>query len=440
MSQSHVPDTDFVETVAGADGVWLQDRETNLMVINAVFTFDRMDIETLRRTFVERLLGEPGNYRYPRFARRVLRRGSGYVWQDDPEFDIARHIILAPVLEDDPQALNSKTKLQDYVGKVAAMPLPNDRPLWQFQFVPDFGDGESAIITRAHHVLGDGIAMVQVIFGLMDDGGEDGMVVPAVVDKGGKPPNKALLAAHASLAGPLILAKKMMWRSDRSSAHGPPLSGEKRVAWTTPIDLDEVKKIKQHYGATVNDVLVACVAGAFRRYAEERGEAATQLQVSMPVNVRSRSDEMVMDNKFAAVLLSLPVDVADSAERIAETKRRMDRLKRSVEPVATFGIVNVMLKTLPFSWSAGLIDFFANKCTCVLSNVPGPQKPLYLAGHRLRGMLFWVPQRATVGVGVSIMSFDGALRMGVLADAALIPEPSALVAAFEHELHTLAAP
>lgn len=429
--------TGSLELVAGADGVWLQDQDTNLMVINTVFTIDRIDVETMRQVFHDRLLGTPGAFRYPRFGRRIVRRGGRYYWQDDPEFDIARHIILAPVLEEDAAALDDKEKLQTYMGGVASTPLPDDRPLWQVQVIPQFGDDGSALIVRTHHVLGDGIAMVQVLFELMDSGPEEGRVVPAVVDRGGKPPNKLLLGAHASLAGPGILARKMLWRPDRSEVHGPSLGGEKRVAWTPPIELEMIKGIKDRFGATVNDVLVACVAGAFRNYGLSRGENLDQLQVSMPVNVRSRADKLTMDNKFAAVLLSLPVGVDDAVRRIAETKARMDRLKRSVEPVATFGIVNVMLKTLPFSWSAGLIDFFANKCTCVLSNVPGPQKPLYMAGRRLRAMLFWVPQRATVGVGVSILSFDGSLRMGVLADTRLIPDPTALVTAFEEEVNGL---
>lgn len=437
MVQTVTQETDGLEAVAGADGVWLQDQATNLMVINTVFTIDRIDVETMRRVFFERLLGDGDAYRYPRFARRVIQRGSRYYWQDDPEFDISRQIILAPGLEEDPRALDDKAKLQDYMGGVASQPLPSDRPLWQLQVIPRFGDDGSALICRSHHVLGDGIAMVQVLFGLMDSIPNEGMVVPAVVDRGGKPPNKLLLAAKASLAGPWILAQKMAWRSDRSSVHGPELTTEKRVAWTQPLELATIKAIKDHHGATVNDVLVACVAGAFRRYGKSRGEGLRQLQVSMPVNVRSSADKLVMDNKFAAVMLSLPVDIDDSVERIAETKRLMDQLKRSVEPVATFGIVNVMLKTLPFRWSAGLIDFFANKCTCVLSNVPGPQKPLYLAGRRLRAMLFWVPQRATVGIGVSLISFDGSLRMGVLADSRLVAEPSTLVEAFEAEVEEL---
>lgn len=424
--------------VAGADGIWLQDRDENLMVINSVFTIDKMGVGDLRELWMERLMGEPGNYRYPRFARRIVEVGGRPHWQDDPSFDVARHIVEVPEDGPDGPMPDTKEKLQDYVGRLASQPLPNDRSPWRLLFVPRFGDGGSAIISRIHHVMGDGIGLVGVLFSLMDTSPTGGQLVPTVVDRGGKPPNKLALGATAALAGPAILAKKALWRKDRSGMHGPTLGGEKRVAWTPPIPVERVKTLKNHFGCTLNDVLVSCVAGAFRRYSERHdGDAMAQLQVSMPVNVRSASEPPSMGNKFAAVLLSLPVDLEDPLERLAETKRRMDRLKRSVEPFSTYGIVKVTLATLPFAVSRRLLDFYADKCSCVLSNVPGPQEALYLAGRRLRAMLFWVPQRSEIGIGISILSFAGELRLGVLADTVLVPDPSELVAAFEAELDTL---
>jgi hypothetical protein len=427
----------LAEPVAGADGVWLQDRATNMMVINSVFTLDRMDIKILRELWMERVMDAGEGRRYPRFRQRVVDVKGKAFWEEDADFDIARHIVLAPGLE---ERIYDKSDLQKYIGGAASKPLPTDRPLWQFLLIPDFSDGCSAVVSRVHHVLGDGIAMVQVMFSMMDSSPEGGdMVLPAVVDRDGKPPNKLLLGLKALLAGPLILGRKMLWRADPAPLHGPELCGEKQVAWTEPLDLDMVKAVKNRLGGTVNDILVACVAGAFRRYLEESGQQATQLQVSMPVNVRSRAEELKMDNKFAAVLLSLPIHIRDPHARTHATKAQLDTLKRSIEPFTTYGVVRVMLRTLPASWSRGLIDFLGDKCTCVLSNVPGPQAPVYMAGHRMRAMLFWVPQRSKVGIGVSIFSYDGTLRLGVIADRALLPEPDRLVAAFEEEFLELKA-
>ncbi len=430
------PPLDGVPTkaVEGRDGVWLQDSPANLMVINAVYTLDSIDLEALRRLWDERVMQAGDGQRYPRLKRRVVWRRSRPYWQDDPAFALARHVFIP---ENDAD-LRTKESLQEYVGELASQPLPDDRSPWQMQLIPEFGDGGSAIIFRIHHCMGDGIGLIPILFSLMDaepEGG--GMVFPAVIDKDGKPPNKLLLALHAAVVGPFLLLQKMLWRPDKNRLHGRALSGTKRVAWTDPIDLGVVKEVKNRLGATVNDVLVACVAGAFQRYlARHADEELKRLRVSMPVNVRSRFEELKMDNKFAAVLLPLPV-VADVRERIAATRQVLNRLKRSIEPFFTYAAVIVLLKFLPPAVSRFLIDFLASKCTAVLTNVPGPQMPVYVTGRRLRAMLFWVPQRAKVGIGVSILTLTGSLRVGVIADTALIADPGLLVEAFDEEFREL---
>ena len=419
--------------VAGRDGVWLQDSSANLMVIQSVFAVDRIALETFRQLWIERVMEAGGGRRYPRFTQRVVTVGRRAYWQEDPGFDLANHVFVP----EEAAEIRTKEDLQDYIGRLASQPLPDDRPRWQVHLIPEFEDGASVFVVRFHHVMGDGIGLTPVLFSLMDsapNGG--GMVMPAVLDKGGKPPNKVLLGLLALLAGPYLLAQKFLWRADRSPLHGPELSGVKRVAWTGSIDLGSIKAAKDRLGATLNDVLVACVSGGLRRWVEDRGGDLRQLRVSMPVNMRSRHEKLKMDNKFAAVLLPLPVP-AGPRRRIGATKRAMDRLKRSIEPVFTYLTANLMLGALPQAVSRRVIDFLANKCSCVLTNVPGPQEPVYVAGRRLRSMLFWVPQRARIGVGISIFSLAGAVRIGVVADTALVPDPRELVEAFEEEIRGL---
>jgi len=425
-----------VERIAGRDGVWLQDSPSNLMVINSVLTLDRLDLETLRELWQTRVMEAGGGRRYARFKKRVVMRGAKAYWQQDPDFALDRHIFVPPGAE----SLAGKDQLQDYLGRLASLPLPEDRPRWQLLLIPDFGQEDgSAVIVRIHHCMGDGIGLVPVMFSLMDstpDG--DAMLMPAVIDRAGKPPNKLALGLKTALVGPFLLLDKLLWRRDRNPLHGPPLAGDKRVSWTSPLDLERVKAAKNELGATLNDVLVACVAGGLRRYVRHRhGEELGRLRASMPVNVRSRFESLEMDNKFAAVLLPLCADVAGAGARIAATRRRMLRLKRSIEPYFTYVTVNVLQKLLPAAVSRSLIDFLANKCTCVLTNVPGPQMPVYLAGRRLRAWLFWAPQRADIGVGISILTLAGQLRIGVLADTALIADPDVLIRAFEDELRGL---
>lgn len=425
-----------LEPVAERDEVWLQDMDSNLMVINSVIVLDRIDVDDLKRVWMERVMKCDGGERYARFRRMVVRCGARFYWREDEAFHVDRHIVT---IEGDD--LHTKEGLQRYIGDQASRPLPDDRPLWQFQLVPDFGDGGSALVTRVHHVMGDGVSLMPVIFSLMDveDEDPDEAKRRQEVKTRGTAGELWKVFLKATLVAPFLLVSRALSRADRSALHGPELAGEKRVAWTRSLDLARVKEIKNRLGATVNDVLLAAVSGAFRRYVEQHPAEAglDRVRVSMPVNVRPPSETPRMENKFAAVILDLPVQVEGLRERLKETRRRMNALKRSVEPIVYYGAVNVLVKILPKSWSHGLIDFYAKKCTAVLSNVPGPQEPMSIAGSRIRGMLFWVPQRANIGLGISILSFSGEVRIGAFSDVAVMSRPDAFIRAVEEEIDRL---
>ncbi|MBK6781557.1 MAG: DUF1298 domain-containing protein [Gemmatimonadetes bacterium] len=426
------------EPVAGNDAIWLQDSATNLMVINAVITTDRLDLATLREAFRVRVIEAEGGRRYDRFHQRVRREGARPYWEDDPDFDIARQII--PARE---AGVETRAALQRYVGEEAGRPLPADRPLWQIQLVEQFeGDG-SALVVRVHHCIGDGMALVAVIFALMEEMTAEHPAAPArggIRPSAGAPGRGLLKAILIPLAAPGILIKRLLWWPDRHALHGPAVSGKKVVAWTAPLDLAVVKAAKNRLGATVNDVLMASVSGAVSRYlARHAGQSITQFRISMPVNVRRPDAPLRLENRFAAVPLTLPAGISDLGTRVTAVKARMDELKRSVAPIVVYGIQVTLLTVLPHGVSRWLIDFLANKCTAVVTNMPGPQRLVTLAGRQVRGMMFWVPQRADIGVGISVLSFAGKVQVGVIADARLLPDAGLLVEAFEEEFAALRA-
>ena len=426
------------EPVAGNDAIWLQDSATNLMVINAVITTDRLDVATLREAFRVRVIEAEGGRRYDRFHQRVRREGARPYWEDDPDFDIARQII--PARE---AGVETRAALQRYVGEEAGRPLPADRPLWQIQLVEQFeGDG-SALVVRVHHCIGDGMALVAVIFALMEEMTAEHPAAPArggIRPSAGAPGRGLLKALLIPLAAPGILIKRLLWWPDRHALHGPAVSGKKVVAWTAPLDLAVVKAAKNRLGATVNDVLMASVSGAVSRYlARHAGQSITQFRISMPVNVRRPDAPLRLENRFAAVPLTLPAGISDLGTRVTAVKARMDELKRSVAPIVVYGIQVTLLTVLPHGVSRWLIDFLANKCTAVVTNMPGPQRLVTLAGRQVRGMMFWVPQRADIGVGISVLSFAGKVQVGVIADARLLPDAGLLVEAFEEEFAALRA-
>lgn len=423
------------ERIAPNDAIWLQDSESNLMVINAVIITDHLDVATLRRTFQERIFGGADPARFERLRCRITGRGLARYWEPDPHFDLARHIIPAHATD-----LHTLAQVQDYVGRQASRKLDRDRPRWEVQVIERFEDDASALLVRVHHSIGDGMALVSLMFALMDESWDrtDG------VAQGSAPlPGLSLLrqvqrAIAIPLSAPGVLLKRLTWFPDRSHLHGPELSGTKRVAWTQPLDLEVVKRAKNLVGATVNDVLMAAVSGAFSRHlARVGGGSPRRFLISMPVNVRSPGQPLKCENQFAPVPVELPAGSPHLTHRILAVKRRLDQLKRSTTPLVVYGIQQALLAFMPKAVSRGLIDFLANKCTAVVTNVAGPAGTIALEGRRVRSILFWVPQRAQIGIGISILSFAGKVQVGVIADEALLPDPGHLVEAFEAEFQHL---
>ncbi|MEL7060175.1 MAG: WS/DGAT domain-containing protein [Acidobacteriota bacterium] len=415
-----------LEPVSDHDGVWLQDSDSNRMIIHSVSTFERMPVEAFREVWDERVMQAGGGQRYPRFRKKIVNVGGKPHWLDDDGFDLARHIFPLDL------ELRTKEQLQNYIGRIAGDPLPDDRSPWQLQFVEEYGEESSAIVCRMHHVLGDGVALMPVIFSLMDRESTTEQVATR-----GTRGSMWKVIGKAALAGLPLLVSQAVRPADRSIFHGEPLSGTKRVAWTPAIPLDRIKDLKNRQGVTVNDVLLTLVSGAFARLARRRGETVDEVRVSMPVNVRSASAQPKMENRFAAAFVDLPVPITDPRERLREVHRRTTALKESAQPMIYFGAATMMLKTLPRGVSRRIIDFYARKATAVLSNVPGPVETLRIAGRKVSGMLFWVPQRADIGLGISILSFSGDVRIGIFSDVAILDDPDHFVDDLVRELDHL---
>jgi WS/DGAT/MGAT family acyltransferase len=197
-----------------------------------------------------------------------------------------------------------------------------------------------------------------------------------------------------------------------------------------------VKAIARAHEATVNDVLLGALTGALRTYLLSRGERPSRMRAIVPVNLRPPSDAIdeELGNWFGLVFLELPVDLDDRTARLCELHGDMDRLKRSQEAPVALGLLHLLGR------SPGAVEdlaerFFTAKGSLVVTNVPGPREPLSLAGHRLRDLMFWVPHPGPrLGLGVSLLSYAGAVRIGVRADTGVLADPGVIVRAFEDEL------
>ena len=458
--------------MGSADVLWLtMDRPNNLMVVVSVVLLGAVpDWDRVRRLLLTRLV-DP----YPVFSQRPRRSGrvlGRYRWEDDPDFDLERHVRRA-TLSGRGTPAEADTELQAYIEEQLPRPFDRTRPLWEVHLVDGHGSG-AALVFRSHHALADGIALTRVLLGLTeDDGGAPGdlegpaadtdlstlpLGVPATTgsvgsalrlarastrsawarlrDKG----SRAVVRDAASLAlrTGQVVSDLLLTTSPPSAVGGLP-GRAKRVVWTQPVPLAGLKGVGRLVGATLNDVLVGAVAGALHDYQYEHGQPPADLVTMVPVNVRPLDEPLPAElgNRFALVFLRLPSGDATPLGRLALAKSRMDWLKASPEAAMTFALISVIGR-FPATIQRRVVDFFADKAIGVTTNVAGPRRVRHLAGVPVTGVLGWVPGSGRHTLGFCIVTYDDAVRIGIMADESVVPDPEALLAALEEELSVLA--
>jgi diacylglycerol O-acyltransferase / wax synthase len=245
------------------------------------------------------------------------------------------------------------------------------------------------------------------------------------------------LASHGSALTGEIAKLALMGEDSPTRFKGKP-GVDKRVAWATRLALDEVKTIGRALGASVNDLLLACVAGALRDYLVEQGDDVDALTIRalVPVNLRPMEKAYRLGNEFGLVFLDLPIGIENPIERLYAVRENMRVLKDSYQPLLAFGLLAAM-GAGPSMLQEALLNALSRNATAVMTNVPGPQTALWLAAARIDDLMFWVPQSGDIGLGVSILSYDGSVRFGIVSDRGLCPDPARISARFGDEFEKL---
>jgi WS/DGAT/MGAT family acyltransferase len=432
--------------MSAADAAWFHnDGPANLAILmGVVLTKQPLDFDRVRKIYSERLVT------FDRFRQRVVETGFPMAtpqWQEMPNFSIDQHLhhiaLAAP---------NDRAALIRQVNDLASMPLDHALPLWQ-AYVVDGVEGGSALITRCHHCLADGTAIMTVTQRLFDPA-PGAKPMPAPRARGasvGKGAGKGLFApaiglftgvardAVALAGGAGMLVGELLRADDPPS----PLKGEfalgKHVAWSQPVAIRDIKAIGKRYDAKVNDVLVAGMTGALRTYLRRRSVDVnhTTVRALVPVDLRPPERIGQLGNEFGLVLLDLAVTEARKDRRLALTKARMDALKRSPEPLATKALLNILGRG-PKVLEDFSNDLFGRKASVVMTNVVGPPEVLYLAGVPIDRFLAWAPHPGNqLGMAVSILSYRGTASLTVIADARLVPDPEAITDQFNREFETM---
>lgn len=487
------------------DQLWLEmDRPNNLMVVDSVmWTAETLDWDRVSDVMNERFAG-----RYPVFRSRAVHEADGsWWWEEDPGYRLENHVHRVDLDDpDDPRAL------QRLIAEHRTRMLDRDKPLWYALWIDRYLDG-SAIVTRSHHAIADGVRMVELAMSLFD--GEDGgpvlgpgvtthaarreadLPVPVetsspgladlardvgrgAVSLAGRVPAAArgaarlarssvlnpvgtghgvltdgahaaetalasiqrqmqavlpgggVVAVFASAPADLDTARKLVLgtRNDATMWTGKPTT-TKGVAWADPLPLADVRSIAKANEATINDVLVSCLAGSLEHYLRAHDAYCASTTFMVPVNLKPLNTTLPdeLGNAFALIYLEMPTDEPDPMTALDIVKRRMRRMKMGHEPAVTFKIQEE-IAGLSRGMYITSIDYFANRASGVLTNVPGPQVPVYLAGSRIAGIVGWAPVSGDQPMSLTIYSYDGRVIVGIAADTALVPDFETIVDGF----------
>jgi WS/DGAT/MGAT family acyltransferase len=404
--------------------------------------------------------------RYRQKIRWVPGHLANPVWVDDEDFDITYHVRRSalPKPGDDHQ-------LRALVGRLQARPLDRARPLWEIYLVEGLADGRFAIITKTHHAMVDGISAVDIGTVLLDvsptpeDTPDDdwmprpepsrtGLVLGAVADTLRRP-TVAVDTVRSSLGDAKVTAGRALGalsgiasvaRTSLRSAPESPLNatiGEQRRFGMASTALDDYKRIRKTHGGTVNDVVLATVSGALRAWLLTRGESvvpSTTVRAMVPVSVRTESQSGALGNRVSSYFVDLPVGEPSPVVRLHQVSYAMKGHKESGQSVGADALVRLTGFAPPTIHSAaarlgaGLSRRLFN---VIVTNVPGPQFPLYAAGAQMDDCFPVVPLSKGQAVSIGLMSYNGGVYYGMNCDRDAMPDIDVLATCIEDSLGEL---
>ena len=439
-----------------AEFLYLEDGTTHMHIAScAVFEGPAPAYEDVVAVFASKLPLVPRYRQRVRFVPMDLGRP---VWVDDPHFKLeyhVRHTALPPP--------GDKADLCRLMGRLMSQELDRDRPLWEAWIVEGLAGGQWAVVSKLHHSMVDGIAGVDLLSVVLDH--ERAPATAAVVDGWEPGPDPAGLRLAVAAAVNLVTGPRELLRTlwttvrtprralerGRTIASGlrsygsalrptPPTSLDGTIGahrrWTFAGEsLADVRTIRQAFGGTVNDVILAAVTSGFRDLIVARGEDPDHvaLRTLVPVSVRDETGRGVYDNRVSAIFLDLPVHLEDPLERLAVVHGEMDHLKQSHEAEAGEALTR-LAGAVPPTFTAQatrLVSRLVSRVpqrsmNTVTTNVPGPQFPLYFVGREMLEYLPFVPLGPGVRIGVAILSYNGQLRFGVTGDYDTAPDINVL--------------
>ena len=386
----------------------------------------------------------------PRFRQKAVFPPFGLgrpVWVDDQDFDVDFHLRRAAL-----PAPGGKKELADFVQRVHSRPLDRSKPLWEMYFIEGLEDGYVAVLSKTHHAMIDGISGMDIATVMFDLTPEPQPVERQPWNPQPEPePRDVLVDAvrdqitHPFLsladgASRAVRAPQAAWEQARQvlggigellakgqAPPGPfnmPIGSNRRFAMTE-VPVADAKAVKNALGGTVNDVVLAAVAGSLRKLLEHRGESVkdTTLRALVPVSTRDASKRMALGNQVSMFFADLPVGIADPKRRLRKVTALTKELKSSQQAIAATRLINTAQWTPPtLHGLAARLVARQRIANLVVSNVPGPQIPLYLSGAQLVVAYPVMPLGPTLGLSVAVTSLSGTMGFGFTGDWDSVPD------------------
>ena len=383
----------------------------------------------------------------PRYRQRLafVPFGQGRpVWVDDPHFKASYHVRHTAL-----PSPGGEEQLMRLTGRVFSQALDRGRPLWEVWLVEGLAKDRFALLSKTHHALVDGISGVDILTVLFDTSPApmpvappDHEWVPAPLPSGAQlladavieratVPAEMVRGLRAVLRGPKALAKSLgtglagvgalAWSGLRPAPESPfnaPIGPHRRFTWVRS-DLDRFKSVKNSLGGTVNDVVLAVVAGALGRYMRLHGETTDEviLRAMVPVSVRADVERGALGNRVAAMWAPLPVGIEDPVRRLHEISGAMSEIKESGQAVGAQVLASLSgFAPATIISQAARLQARQRLFNLVVTNVPGPQLPLYVLGREMEAIYPMVPLAQNTALGIAIMSYNGQLNFGLAAD------------------------
>jgi WS/DGAT/MGAT family acyltransferase len=423
------------------------------------------DYDRLVELISERIALVP---RYRQKVRNIPGRLANPVWVDDPDFDVTYHVRRSAL----PKPGND-AQLRELVGRLMGRRLDRGRPLWEIYLVEGLAGGRVGIISKTHHAMVDGVAAVDIGTVILDLTPEP-REVPADDWRPSRPPGPASLVAGAfsdlvkrptqafdtaaaAVADVRATAEKVTGFAGgvlasvvtvARPAPDSPLNvriGEQRRFGMAASSLDDHKRVRKAHGGTVNDVVLATVSGALRAWLLTRGEAVTSTTVvraMVPVSVRSDAQSGQLGNRVSSYFVDLPVGESDPVVRLQRVSFAMRGHKESGQSVGADALVHMSGFAPPTIHALGarVASSMTRRLFNVLvTNVPGPQFPLYAAGARMLTMYPVVPLAKGQALSIGLTSYDGGVYYGLNADRDALPDVDVLATLLEESLEELLA-